>query len=181
MFVSVNRWRTMFQLTVFRTIFSSDTLVSCQCGSYTKNLTKNTVLNLVDCFPLKISKAFSTMFRISRLKYKHGQNGIISNLFVKQSTAAAAASQASSSSSADEVQRIVIPKRVKRGPTDLLYTLSKTVGRDPTAAHFKYHDDPFLMPTSLFNREQFALSQESGRQTAKWIKQEHAKLFNVSN
>lgn len=118
------------------------------------------------------------MFRISRLKYKNGQNGIISNLLARQSTAAAAA--ASQTSSSDEVQRIVIPKRIKRGPTDLLYTLSKTVGRDPTAAHYKYHDDPYLMPTSLFNREQFALSQESGKRTAQWIKQEHAKLFNVS-
>lgn len=125
------------------------------------------------------------MFRISRLKYKHGQNGIISNLFAKQSTAATAAtaatSQVSSSNLADEVQRIVIPKKIKRGPTDLLYTLSKTVGRDPTATHYKYHDDPFLMPTSLYSREQYALSQESGKQTAKWIKQEHAHLFNVSN
>lgn len=120
------------------------------------------------------------MFRISRLKYKNGQNGIISHLFAKQSTAAAA-SEASSSQSADKVQRIVIPKKIKRGPTDLLYTLSKTVGRDPTAAHYKYHDDPFLMPMSLFSREQYALAQESGKQTAKWIKQEHAKLFNVSN
>lgn len=120
------------------------------------------------------------MFRISRLKCKNGQNGIIKNLFAKQSTAAAEQTS-SSSESANEVQRIVIPKKINRGPTDLLYTLSKTVGRDPTAAHYKYHDDPYLIPTSLFNRDQFALSQESGRETAKWIKQEHAHLFNVSN
>lgn len=117
------------------------------------------------------------MFRISRLRCKNGQNGIIHNLFARQSTAAATKKSTDSPSG---TQRIVIPKKIDRGPTDLLYTLSKTVGRDPTAAHYKYQDDPYLIPTSLYNREQFALSQESGKQTAKWIKQEHAKLFNVS-
>lgn len=113
------------------------------------------------------------MFRISRLKYKTGSNGIIANLIAKQSTIAATESD-------NDTQRIVIPKKINRGPTDLLYTLSKTVGRDPTASHYKYHDDPYLMPTSLFHRDQYALSYESGKQTAQWIKKEHAILFNVS-
>lgn len=116
------------------------------------------------------------MFRISRLKCKHGQSHIIQNLFARQSTAVAK----KTTESANEPQRIVIPKKIERGPTDLLYTLSKTIGRDPTAAHYKYQDDPYLIPTSLHQREQFALSQESGKQTAKWVKQQHAKLFNVS-
>lgn len=81
--------------------------------------------------------------------------------------------------SVEENEPIVIPKKINRGPTDLLYTLSKTIGRDPTAAHYKYQDDPFLIPTSLYHREQFALSYESGKQTAQWIKQQHANLFNV--
>lgn len=101
-----------------------------------------------------------------------------------QSTVAARQTTSSSSSpsqsTTDEPQRIVIPKKINRGPTDLLYTLSKTVGRDPTAAHYKYHDDPYLIPTSLFNREQYALSHESGKQAAQWIRREHAVLFNVS-
>lgn len=116
------------------------------------------------------------MFRIGRLKYKHGNNGIIQNFFAMQSTAAAT----KTSDAVGESQRIVIPKKVNRSPTDLLYTLSKTVGRDPTAAHFKYHDDPYLTPTSLYNREQFALSQEASKQTAQWIKQQHGQYFNVS-
>lgn len=119
------------------------------------------------------------MFRISRLKYPNGKNGMLPNMFAMQSTAAAAASKNPSSSSSEN-QRIVIPKRIKRGPTDVLYTLSKTIGKDPTAAHYKYHDDPYLTPVSLFSREQYALSYESGKQTAQWVKQQHAELFNVS-
>lgn len=118
------------------------------------------------------------MFRISSLKYKNGTTGIINNIFVRQSTVATKSKTTSSES--DLSQRIVIPKKINRGPTDLLYTLSKTVGRDPTAVHYKYHDDPFLIPTSLYNRDQYALSLESGRQAAKWIQREHAILFNVS-
>lgn len=116
------------------------------------------------------------MFRISRLKCKHGHSHIIQNLFARQSTAAAK----KTIESANESQSIVLPKKIERGSTDLLYTLSKTIGKDPTAAHYKYQDDPYLIPTSLYNRDQFALSQESGKQTAKWVKQQHAELFNVS-
>lgn len=120
------------------------------------------------------------MFRISRLKYKNPQNGIIQSILAMQSTSAAAAANQTSSETVHESQRIVRPKKITRQPTDILYTLSKTIGKDPTAVHYKYHDDPYLMPTSLYNREQYALSQESGKQTAKWIKQQHAELYNVS-
>lgn len=119
------------------------------------------------------------MFRVGRLKYKNTQNGIIQHLIARQSTAPAATA-ASNKSSSCEKHRIVIPKKIIRGPTDLLYTLSKTVGKDRTAAHYKYHDDPYLMPNSLYSREQFALSQEAGKQAAKWIKSQHADLYNVS-
>lgn len=122
------------------------------------------------------------MFRLNGLKYQSGSNGIIKSLFASQSTVAARKTTTStaSKSTTDGSEQIVIPKKIIRGPTDLLYTLSKTVGRDPTGAHYKFHDDPYLMPTSLFNREQYALSKESGKQAAEWIKREHAALFNVS-
>lgn len=119
------------------------------------------------------------MFRVNNLKFKKVSNGTIKNLFVAQSTVAAKQTSLSSNSTADEPERIVVPKRINRGPTDLLYTLSKTVGRDPTASHFKFHDDPYLMPTSLYTKEHYALSKESGKQAAQWIRREHAKLFNV--
>lgn len=60
-------------------------------------------------------------------------------------------------------EKIVIPKRIHRGPTDILLALSATVGNDPTAAHYKYHDDPFLIPQSNMNKRTYALAQESGR------------------
>ncbi len=60
-------------------------------------------------------------------------------------------------------EKIVIPKRIHRSPTDILYALSATVGNDPTAAHYKYHDDPFLIPQSNSGKRAYALAQEAGR------------------
>lgn len=67
------------------------------------------------------------------------------------------------STPATPTDEIVIPKRIHRGPTDILYALSATVGNDPTAAHYKYHDDPFLIPMSNQGKRTFALAQEAGR------------------
>lgn len=87
----------------------------------------------------------------------------------------------SSTAAAAPVQqeKIVIPKRIPRGPTDILYALSATVGRDTTAAHYKYHDDPFLIPMSNVGKRTFAMAQEAGRKAAKWLRQEHSSLFQV--
>lgn len=74
-----------------------------------------------------------------------------------------------------------IPTYIARRPTDILRALSKTVGSDLTAAHFKYQDDPYLIPTSNSNKRVFALAQESGRRAAKWVKHEHADLFQHTN
>ena len=41
--------------------------------------------------------------------------------------------------------QIVIPPRVERGPTDILEALAGTVGKDYTAPHYRYHDDPWLI------------------------------------
>lgn len=77
-------------------------------------------------------------------------------------------------------EEIVIPNRVHRSPTDILRALSQTVGVDPTAAHYKYHDDPFLIPTSNSTKRNYALAKESGKKSAKWIIQENRELFQVS-
>lgn len=87
---------------------------------------------------------------------------------------------ATESTGSGDNERIVLPKRIKRGPTDVLQALADTVGRDPTAAHYKYHDDPFLMPYSDSDKRGFALAQEAGRKTAQWIKSQHSELFQVS-
>lgn len=81
---------------------------------------------------------------------------------------------------ASNSERIVLPKRISRSPTDILYALSCTVGRDPTAPHYKYHDDPFLIPYSEQEKETFALAQEAGKKAARSIKQEWPQLFEVS-
>lgn len=68
-----------------------------------------------------------------------------------------------STAASSEKEQIVIPKRIHRTPTDILYALSATVGHDPTAAHYKFHDDPFLIPQSNPAKRSFALAQEAGR------------------
>lgn len=85
-----------------------------------------------------------------------------------------------SDDTADPAERIVIPKRIDRSPIDMLKVLSATVGRDPTMPHYKFHDDPFLIPESMYQRVQYAMAEESGRKAAKWIFNEHGALFNVS-
>ena len=55
--------------------------------------------------------------------------------------------------------------------------LSSTVGRDLRASHFKFHDDPYLMPRSNPDKRQFALSQEAGRNAARWIRDHKPELF----
>ncbi|XP_048481128.1 protein PTCD3 homolog, mitochondrial isoform X3 [Plutella xylostella] len=71
------------------------------------------------------------------------------------------------------------PLRIRRGPTDILEALAATVGPDPTAAHYKYHDDPYLIPLSNFRKRAYALSAEAGRRAAVWIRDNHAELFNM--
>jgi len=56
--------------------------------------------------------------------------------------------------------------------------ISSTIQRDPTAAHYKYHDDPYLIPVSNFQKRAYALSHESGRKAAHWICNQHPELFN---
>ncbi|XP_046750247.1 protein PTCD3 homolog, mitochondrial [Diprion similis] len=78
---------------------------------------------------------------------------------------------------AANTQSIEIPKRIDRGPTDILRALASTVGKDLTAAHYKYHDDPYFIPLSNRTKRAYALSQEAGRKAAIWIRKEHADLF----
>ncbi|KAM0730873.1 Small ribosomal subunit protein mS39 [Formica fusca] len=79
----------------------------------------------------------------------------------------------SSSSSSD----IYIPNRIERGPTDILKALESTISRDYTAPHYKFHDDPYLTPLSKAQIRNFALSKESGKKAAMWVRDEHRDLF----
>lgn len=75
-------------------------------------------------------------------------------------------------------EKIEIPKRIPRGPTDILRALESTISRDSTAPHYKYHDDPYLMPMSNAAKRTFAMAQEAGRKAAHWVRSEHPELFN---
>ncbi|XP_076651023.1 small ribosomal subunit protein mS39 [Halictus rubicundus] len=72
---------------------------------------------------------------------------------------------------------IQIPPRIERGPTDILRALDRSVPRDPTSTPYRYQDDPFLIPVKRSDYRVYALSYESGRDTAMWIHREHANYF----
>ena len=78
-----------------------------------------------------------------------------------------------SSSSPD----IVIAPRIERGPTDILAALAGTVGKDMTAPHYRYHDDPYMIPYKLGTKREFILSRESGKNAAQFIMSKHPDLF----
>ena len=73
---------------------------------------------------------------------------------------------------------IVIPPRVERGPTDILEALAGTVGKDFTAPHYRYHDDPWLIPWRLDSKRVYTLAKESGKNAAKYIMNQHPDLFH---
>jgi len=83
----------------------------------------------------------------------------------------------STSTKLPSLKEIQIPTRVERGPTDILKALASTVGRDYTAAHYKFHDDPFLIPYSNLSKRSYALSKEAGRKAAHWVRDQHPDLF----
>lgn len=70
-----------------------------------------------------------------------------------------------SSSLTESQEKIEIPNYIPRSPTAILKALSQTVGYDPTGTHFKYHDDPFLIPLSNTSKRTYALAMESGRKS----------------
>ena len=63
------------------------------------------------------------------------------------------------------------------GPTDILAALAGTVGKDKTAPHYRYHDDPWLIPYKLTAKREYALAKESGRKAARFIMSQHPELF----
>ena len=72
---------------------------------------------------------------------------------------------------------IVIAPRIERGPTDILAALAGTVGKDLTAPHYRYHDDPYLIPYKLGTKREYILSRESGKNAARFIMSKHPDLF----
>ncbi|NXL57549.1 PTCD3 protein, partial [Chordeiles acutipennis] len=50
--------------------------------------------------------------------------------------------------------------------------------QDPTAAHYMFQDDPYLMPRNAASSRLFALSKESGRNVAKYIIKQFPQYFD---
>lgn len=81
------------------------------------------------------------------------------------------------SSSTQSDAEIVIPRRIRRSDTAVLEALASTITRDFTAPHYKFHDDPYFIPSSNVSKRVYALSKESGRKAAKWIRDEYPICF----
>ncbi|NXW96880.1 PTCD3 protein, partial [Larus smithsonianus] len=50
--------------------------------------------------------------------------------------------------------------------------------QDPTAAHYMFQDDPFLMPRNAANARLYSLSKEAGRNAAKYIIKQFPQYFD---
>ncbi|KAL5022050.1 hypothetical protein ScPMuIL_001205 [Solemya velum] len=79
------------------------------------------------------------------------------------------------------VETIIVPRRKKRDSLSILRALSSTVGKDFTAAHNRYLDDPFLIPVSIREKQTYTLSRASGKRAAKYMIENHSPLFQYSN
>lgn len=77
----------------------------------------------------------------------------------------------------NELEEIIIPKRIKRGPTDILKALSSTVGKDYTAPNYWFMDDPYLIPTSSLQKRAYLLAEASGKKTARYMMQKFPQNF----
>jgi len=77
-------------------------------------------------------------------------------------------------------EEIVVPDRIPRVPTDILTALASTVGTDYTGPHFKYHDDPWLIPYKASTKRDYTLAKEAGRNAAKFIRDKHPDLFHYN-
>jgi hypothetical protein len=52
------------------------------------------------------------------------------------------------------------------------------VKRDLTAADYKFHDDPYLIPYNSVSKRDYIMSKDGGRQAARYILNKHPELFN---
>ncbi|KFQ22798.1 hypothetical protein N331_01406, partial [Merops nubicus] len=75
-------------------------------------------------------------------------------------------------------EEIVLPRKKTWDKLAVLQTLASTVKRDPTAAHYMFQDDPFLIPRNAASFRLFSLSKESGRNAAKFIIKQFPQYFD---
>ena len=69
------------------------------------------------------------------------------------------------------------PQRISRSPTAILEALNSCVDVDGQNPAYQYMDDPFLIPTSAYEKRQFSLSKASGKKAARWIMDRYPDAF----
>ncbi|XP_032890785.1 pentatricopeptide repeat domain-containing protein 3, mitochondrial isoform X1 [Amblyraja radiata] len=77
----------------------------------------------------------------------------------------------------DSAEEIVIPRKKTWDKLAVLHALAATVNRDPTAPHYRFQDDPYLIPRTSPEFRLYSLSQESGCYAAKYIVNTYPKFF----
>lgn len=70
-----------------------------------------------------------------------------------------------------------IPKRIERGPTDILKALASTVKYVPATPNAYLQDDPYLLPTRTSQKNQFQFAKASGKDTARFLLNRHPEIF----
>ena len=80
-------------------------------------------------------------------------------------------------STASRPASFTYPQRIPRSPTAILDSLNSCVQTDGNNPAYLYMDDPFLIPTSAYEKRQFALSKSSGKKAARWIIDRHPFAF----
>lgn len=70
-----------------------------------------------------------------------------------------------------------IPKRIERGPTDILKALASTIKHIPNKPEQSFQDDPYLIPARPADRRLFMLAKLNGQKTAKFILNKNPELF----
>lgn len=72
---------------------------------------------------------------------------------------------------------IKLPKRVERGPTDILKALASTVKYIPSQPSAALQEDPYLLPTKSHLQFQYYFSKNSGKSTARFLLNRHPEIF----
>lgn len=70
-----------------------------------------------------------------------------------------------------------IPKRIDRGPTDILQALSSTLKYIPKEPAPVLQDDPYLLPIRPGDKKFYILSKLNGKKTAKFLLNKHPEFF----
>ena len=69
------------------------------------------------------------------------------------------------------------PQRLTRSPTAILESLNSGVQTEGGNPAYMFMDDPFLIPTSTYEKRQLALSKASGKKAARWIIDRYSYAF----